>query len=231
MSLFQKINKIGRVLVKCSKSCNHVNCDQRLGIIPRCLILETESGKSGEVSSDSVSGCAIVGLNPGKANGMLGQSERAFYRDGQCSYESVISWFNTEGGKHQYYVRMREFAKQVGISGNILWSELAKCENAPLHVGPLPMQTYRTCVKSYLNKEIALLPQDWPLFAVGRESYKALAYIFSNRAVIGVPHPTGSRGHFHNLFNNNSIGSGGVTPKVAGDVQSAVHSRTAVWLM
>ena len=35
----------------------------------------------------------------------------------------------------------------------------------------------------------------WPLVALGREAYKALAYLYPARTVIGVPHPTGAYGN------------------------------------
>ncbi|HMD55504.1 MAG TPA: hypothetical protein VKJ65_13225 [Phycisphaerae bacterium] len=48
-------------------------------------------------------------------------------------------------------------------------------------------------------KEIEGVPKDWPIFGVGRMAFNALAFLFNDRAVIGVPHPTGSFGHFNEL--------------------------------
>jgi hypothetical protein len=56
-----------------------------------------------------------------------------------------------------------------------------------------------------LSEELALLPSDWPLIAVGGEAFKALAYLYPHRSVVGVPHPTGARGHFARLFINGML--------------------------
>ena len=52
----------------------------------------------------------------------------------------------------------------------------------------------------YLRQELEVLPKDWPLIGVGREAYKALAYLDPDRTLIGVPHPMGAYGHFRWLF-------------------------------
>lgn len=49
------------------------------------------------------------------------------------------------------------------------------------------------------------MPSDWPLVAVGWEAYKALAYLHPSRVVIGVPHPTASRGQFSKLFEQRKL--------------------------
>lgn len=230
MSLSRDIYRIGRKLVKCTNGCEDVNCNPSEGVLPRCLILESASGQCQNMGGNNDPGCAIVGLNPGNSNGHLGLHERNFYMKNGCSYRSVADWFNLHGAANRYNYRMRELVRGVSIKGQILWSELAKCENSPSHNGALSEQTYRICAGAYLTKEIGLLPADWPLFGVGRESYKALAYLFPSRAVIGVPHPTGSRGHFHALFNGNNIGANNITQGVIADVQSACRNRAAVWL-
>jgi hypothetical protein len=50
------------------------------------------------------------------------------------------------------------------------------------------------------NKELEVIPSDWPLIAVGKETFKVLAYLYPTHVIIGVPHPTGSYGHFSRLF-------------------------------
>ena len=85
------------------------------------------------------------------------------------------------------------------LKGPVLWTELVKCQSEP-EVKELPVQTLRTCSGEFLRRELERLPENWPLFGVGWEAYKALAYLFSARTVIGVPHPTGSYGHFTALF-------------------------------
>ena len=74
-----------------------------------------------------------------------------------------------------------------------------KCEDEVKGQDP-PLETFRTCTMTYLSRELRLVPPDWPLIAVSREAYKALAYLYPNRVVIGIPHPTASRGQFWSLF-------------------------------
>lgn len=88
---------------------------------------------------------------------------------------------------------------QIDLRGPMLWTELAKCESTK-DVRGVPLATLRTCAGRYLKREIDVLPDSWPLIAVGGEAFKALAYLHPNRVIIGVPHPTGSHGHFARLF-------------------------------
>lgn len=188
------IDRLGRDLVACHRACEGVVCDQTKGYIPRCLFLEAEQ-RSG------ARGAAIIGLNPGRSS----HREQQYYLDRQCTYDSVVAWFRERGIRHPYYKHLRKLVDALGLTGPILWSELAKCENAPA-IKELPLQTFRTCTATFLQRELEKLPEDWPLFGVGREAYKGLAYRFPNRTVLGVPHPTGSRGHFHNaLFENGHL--------------------------
>ncbi|MBI2953189.1 MAG: hypothetical protein HYY30_02670 [Chloroflexi bacterium] len=57
----------------------------------------------------------------------------------------------------------------------------------------------------YLNRELQSIPHDWPLIAIGYEAYKAMAYIHPSRIVIGIPHPTASRGQFSKLFDQKKL--------------------------
>jgi hypothetical protein len=91
-------------------------------------------------------------------------------------------------------------ADALGLEGRILWTELAKCESATGKT--VPLQTLRTCSATFLQRELKAVPEKWPLLAAGRETYKALAYQFPSRTILGVPHPTGSRGDFDALFEN-----------------------------
>jgi hypothetical protein len=80
---------------------------------------------------------------------------------------------------------------------------LVKCQNETNQLPPL--QTFRNCTRNFLNAELRVLPKEWPVIAVGKEAYKALSYIYPERIIIGVPHPTGSYGHFYKLFNNGKL--------------------------
>lgn len=191
MNIARRINKIGRDMVACEYRCPNIALDLRRGILPRCLILETKDREQGK-------GCVIAGINPGRSR----RKEREFYRSNGSTYEQVVAyWQEYVGYSHKYYKQLRILMTKLGFEGPILWTELAKCENAFTDVSIQDLlPTFRTCTQTYLQKELQSVPDDWPLIAVGTESYKALAYIFPSRSVIGVPHPTGSYGHFANLF-------------------------------
>jgi hypothetical protein len=219
--LRKAITEIGEELVKCEERCAGVANDVRAGILPRCLILDR--------SEESGRGCIVVGINPGRSEqpGQSKSDERAFYRENGASYESVVAFWSKNVGRIQYYVKLRQFVDAVGLSGPIVWSDLAKCENAPGHKGLIPMQTLRTCVGRYLKRELLAIPPDWPAIGVGKEAYKALAYLEPDRTVIGIPHPTGSRGLFPSLFE-----AGKLCHHVASLVKSALKSESpiAVWV-
>lgn len=193
--LQKRISLIGRRLVNCSFKCNGISCDQNKGIIPRCLVLEID-GRTKE------KGCVIVGINPGIPRS---PSEHNYYVSKGISYDSLLSyyWKRPKGiHNHPYYTRLGELANCLELTGPILWTELVKCESQERGKLP-PVQTFRVCVEKFLNDELRSVPDDWPIIAVGREAYKAMAYLYPKRIVIGVPHPTSSRGYFSNLFDKN----------------------------
>lgn len=192
--LSEFIDCLGRELVACQRACHGVVCSQATGHMPRCLFLEVEQRSGGR-------GAAIIGLNPGRSS----HREQQYYLDRRCTYDSVVAWFRERGIRHPYYKHLRKLVDALGLMGPILWTELAKCESAPAIKGLPPLQTFRTCTATFLQRELEKLPEDWPLFGVGGEAYKGLAYRFPNRTVLGVPHPTGSRGHFHALFENGHL--------------------------
>jgi hypothetical protein len=73
--------------------------------------------------------------------------------------------------------------------------------------------------------------QKWPIFGVGGEAYKAIAYRFPERTVIGVPHPTGSHGHFAALFaqhNGDELRS--PQAEIISAVNETLASAGTVWL-
>lgn len=189
MNLAGHIAEIGRSLVRCNIHCRGIALNHSEGILPRCLILETEGRAEGK-------GSVIVGINPGRSK----EHERESYRRNGQTYEQEIRYWRQYIARHPYYRRLRSFADELAFNGPILWTELVKCENASAESGLPPLQTFRTCTETYLRKELEAVPDDWVLIAVGTESYKASAYMFASRVVIGVPHPTSSRGQFARLF-------------------------------
>jgi hypothetical protein len=210
-----KIDAVGKAMVACDASCSGVANRPEEGILPRCLIVERGSAQG--------RGALVSGINPARSK----EQERAFYRRSGPSYEAVVEHWHEKISPIAYYERLRAFLRDVGVSGPIVWTDLAKCENAPDQEGLLPLQTLRTCTGRHLTKELAALPEGWPLVAVGTEAYKALAYLEPGRTVLGIPHPTGSHGHFLRMFE-----SGHLVAKVRQAAASALSSSTpvAVWL-
>jgi len=177
------INGIGRKLIHCKNGCSGVICNPKKGIIPRCLYFECANRTQNQ-------GVVIIGINPGNS----GPDTLSHWRNNKIGYNALVKWWKENSSK-AYYEPLRRFADNAGFKGPILWTELAKCEGK----SP-PIQTLRTCANKYLVKEIAVIPKKWSIIAVGKEAFKSTAYLFPNRAVIGIPHPTGSHGHFSSLF-------------------------------
>lgn len=190
MRLALEVRKIGRELVMCDAPCERVCRNQADGVLPRGLILE-EDGRTDGI------GCMVIGINPGRAS----VEERKFYRSQGSTYESVVAWWASEiRSTHPYYTRLRGFLDQVKLTGPILWTEVAKCENDPAVRGVLSPLTLDARMGRFLDRELSELPLKWPLIAVGKATFRALVFRRLDRTVIGVPHPTGSRGHFHRLI-------------------------------
>jgi hypothetical protein len=211
-----QIWQIGEEMVRCKRDCEGIARDLTQGTLPRCLWLESEARDDGQA-------CAIVGINPG--SGTPGDAERSYYVEKGASYASVVRWWHVQQPGKRYYPPLRKLADELGLTGPILWTERVKCENAP-DTQPT-LDTFRTCARKYLTWELSLLPDDWPLIAVGQGTYHALAYLALDRIVIGVPHPSGSYGHFSALFAN-----GGLRPQIGEAVAALLTERRprAVWL-
>ncbi|MBK8006032.1 MAG: hypothetical protein IPK12_19495 [Gemmatimonadetes bacterium] len=79
----------------------------------------------------------------------------------------------------------------------------------------------------YLNLEIAQAPRSWPLLALGRVAYSVLVYAYMDRAVIGIPHPSGAGPAFHLLFKGKKL-----RPRILRRLQEAlaVSAFNVVWI-
>jgi len=203
-------------MVNCREACAGVTSDPANGILPRCLFYEAHSGNAGTI---------VIGMNPGRTT----KKESRCYLERGPSYLSTVQFWESEiRDQHRFYTNIRELIEKSGHTGPILWTELAKCESAAGHKGALPLQTYRNCVHKHLRKEMQLAPKSWTVFAIGRDAFTAAAYLLSDRNVIGVPHPTGSRGHFPRLFKRGKK----LRSSIASMIQAVRESKQpgAVWL-
>jgi len=191
--LERQISQIGSKLVSCQRDCAGISRDQEKGILPRCLILETEG-------RDEHKGLVIVGINPKWSKSGAKSQERKFYREHGGTYEQVVEYWRTRiKPKHRYYSPLRKFADLLCADGQILWTERVKCENAPKNKREPPVQTLRTCIQTYLQEELKVAPDDWLLLAIGRNAFERMALLCPHRTVIGIPHPA-SFGHFSHVY-------------------------------
>lgn len=205
---------IGSKMVSCNADCEGVNSNLAAGILPRCLFLEPRGGALGAV---------VVGLNPG----ISGKLERDFYCQHKSTYSSTNEFWNQHlKDSNRYYSRARRLINALGLDGPLWWTELAKCESMP-GLRFLPVQTLRYCGGRFLHHELRVVPESWPVVAIGREAFNALAYLLPNRIVLGCPHPTGSRGHFDKLFDNGILSQ--EVSKVATECLAA-STAVAKWL-
>ena len=208
--LREHIETIGAEVVTCPGPCRDVVCDPKNGIPPRCLYLEIGEGR----------GSVIVGLNPGRAD----INERSFFKHYGTSYQVVERhWLENRKATNRYYTRLRSLVRILNLPGPIWWTELAKCQSKGNK--QLSTQTLRYCGKMFLHRELECLPKDWVIIAVGRKSYYSVAYLLPDRTMIGVPHPTGSFGHW-------PIRKGRISANLAAAADKAINSvePLAVWL-
>ena len=216
--LAQRIDEIGRNMAACRRHCDGIHLDPDRGILPRALRLE-EEGRSGN------RGSVALGVNPGRGDA----AEQSYYLQHGSTYDAMVAfWEEHRRFSHRYMIRTRGFIDAIGLDGPILWTELVKCQNPSGTKGTPPLSTLRACVHQYLMHEIAAVPLDWPIISLGREPHRISALMFPTRTIIGVPHPTGSFGHFLRLFNR--IGSLKAKPRRRLDKALASELPAAIWL-
>lgn len=212
--LQEQIERLGAELVMCTDLCAGISRDQSQGIVPRTLFLERPEAIG--------RGCLAVGLNPGKSR----NRERSFYCEHGVTYDSVKK-YRTSIGSNPYFKRARAIIDQLGLCGPIIWSNLAKCENASEQRELPPVQTMRHCAGRFLRRELEVTPRDWPILGIGWDAFFALAYLVPERAVIGIPHPTGGFRDFPKMLHNGQLCTE-LEARAAGAL-SATRTE-AVWL-
>ncbi|MCX8195338.1 MAG: hypothetical protein N3G22_04515 [Candidatus Micrarchaeota archaeon] len=202
MALDIEISAIGRQMVCCPHKCQGVKYDKASGFVPRGMVLETSSGDWGVV---------IVGQNPGQAKDYerleyINTPSEQLYDKEKELFETYFS--PTKSRSHPYHKRLYGVAevigRELGKTGqpNILWTELVKCQSDKINDEnvPLELDTIRMCFNCYLRRELEKVPKDWPIIAAESRTFNAIALLFLDRAVLGIPHPTGSKGNFSRLW-------------------------------
>lgn len=168
-----KIDKLGNELVHCSKRCKDIRNKPKDGILPRGMNFQNGNSKKSAV--------IIVGINPGNCD----DKEKKYYIHNGVSYGNSKRYFRQWSPKWEYFTRARIIAKELGVDGPILWTNLCKCEGKPT------CETFKTCTTEFLEKELALFPPQTPIIALGNKPYYQLIGMKKFSTVIGVPHPTG----------------------------------------
>ena len=191
-SLQLAIDGLGKELVVCPDNCAGIWLDPSKGILPRSLFLERPEATG--------RGCLAVGLNPGTSSAR----ERAFYLESKISHDRLMM-YRASIAAIPYLARARSIIDQLGLSGPILWSNLAKCENESGRKGLPPLQTLRHCTRRFLMRELRAAPTAWAVLGIGWEAYPALAYLVPERAVVGIPHPTGGYRDFRKMLEKGQL--------------------------
>lgn len=183
-----QLNKIGNNFVRCSLQCEGVVNKPSSGIIPRGLIYEKRDPNKPCV--------VVVGINPGKSE----KEQRKFYLKNKNSYQSVVDLWAKKNNSWQYYKKSRALFDDLGLSGDIIWTDLAKCECSGKN-GEVPTQTLRICIDRFLQKEIETISKKFIIIALGNTSFNFCALRFPKYFVIGLPHPS-AYGHWKKLKDN-----------------------------
>lgn len=213
-ALPERIDCLGAELVACKDGCAGILQSQSEGILPRSLFLERPDAPG--------RGCLAVGLNPGTSK----TSEREFYLKNGITYKQVKeyrAWIS----EWPYFSRTRSVIDELGLTGPIIWSNLAKCENESNRDGLPPLQTLRHCTRRFLARELLECPSDWVVLSIGWEAYRALAYREPERIMIGIPHPTGGYRDFRKMQNAGSLRKE-IKQRALAALNS--HEPSAVWL-
>jgi uracil-DNA glycosylase len=191
------IDLLGKKLALCNENCDGICNDRKKGILPRCLFLEKRDGDNGAI---------IVGLNPGSAD----EKEKKFYMeyDGNNLYDAVKKYSLEAIKDHLYYRKIRKVLDALGFKGDIIWTELVKCQslvNKSKKKVEIPVQTFRVCINKYLKQEIKEFPK-YAIFAIGNKAFEYCSLSFPDHFIVGIPHPAAHGDLIGKLANNIEAG-------------------------
>jgi hypothetical protein len=188
------VDRHGQSIVSCKLNCEGIRNEPEKGIVPRCFYSEIKKEPD----------CIIVGINPGISNEREREHYKKSYKDNKrVKYDDVKEFFEKNLKKLKYFKSLRRFAEEIGFGRSILWTELCKCENKRKGKKP-PLQTFRTCMKKFFQKELKKFPKA-PIITAGDQTFQALCYMFPDRFIVGVPHPKGSYATFDRLFKKGKL--------------------------
>src|SRR5260221_713874 len=129
------IRVLGEELMACPAECTKEGNLSSSGSPPRGLILEVEGRET------SRRGAVVVGINPGRSN----SKDRKCFQQFGSTFDSWEAYWKSDLKEHRFFKLLRLYVDSVGLSGPILWTNLAGCET-PLAAGRTPqIQTLRLC--------------------------------------------------------------------------------------
>lgn len=182
----KKLDNILADLIGCKMKCGGVVNSPTMGIIPRCLVLERRGAGKGAI---------VVGLNPGKC----GSEGRKYFIEHKNDFKAFKKYFFLKLRNVSYFKRARNILSLLGFRGDILWTNLVKCQCIGKN-GIIPVQTMRVCISKFFKKEIESVFPKYTIFALGNRSFEFCSLSFPSHLVIGLPHTSGSFGTFVYLY-------------------------------
>jgi hypothetical protein len=219
-----QVFQIGEELTKCNRRCDGIRNEPENGIVPRGLIYEDLNGNG--------SGVIVVGLNPGVAKA----NENKYRLEHGLNYGVVVDcWKNKKISNLPYFKRPRLLMNELGLFGDILWTNIAKCEcpNSKERISfSSKPQTFRICSERFLKKELSVVPTAWIMIACGKDAFTALSYLYPDRKIVGIPHPTGAGIEFRKLFQDGKVKEGNLKQSVKNRFKDffATEPNGALWL-
>jgi hypothetical protein len=182
----KKLDNILKDLIGCRMGCAGIVNKPEKGIVPRCLVLEQRNVGKGAI---------VVGLNPGKCQ----KEEMQFFMDNQNDPKAFEKYFFQKIKNISYFKRARNILSLLGFKGDILWTDLVKCQCVGEN-GIIPIQTMRVCISKFFKKEIESVFPRYTIFALGNKAFEFCSLSFPKHLVVGLPHTSGSFGTFVHLY-------------------------------
>lgn len=215
--------ELGSKILYCDKSCEGIVNNREEGIIPRILMLSTiTENQPMELFIDKRPKLGVFGLNPGHHLPF----ENIVYKNILCKDASKNEIFKEIhklwleiflDSKNKYmtyfknilaFLRASKDLFHISEDDTILWGEVVYCESEINHglkdKKQIPESTFKTCIGTYMDDVLKLIEGDI-LICTGYEAFEKMKkYIEkSNKTVLGIYHPSGSRGryNFNKYFN------------------------------
>lgn len=194
-ALNSHVRRLRLELVGCKQGCFGVQArDPANGHVPRIIHLERRD--------DTAKGAIVLGMNPGNPT----RGEAKAVRDNAGRGDEGIAaalythFENEILHDNRYYKEVRRALGVLALDGSLLWTESVKCSSdGSLNLSAAP-GTFGVCFTKWLIKELDAVPPGWPVVALGKDAFITAGLMVPHRRVLGLPHPTGSRGDFARLF-------------------------------